>query len=57
VDFVVEADRAQLTEIAARVSDGRLRTNIAVTTTLDDALATFNSGERLNGKAIINIRP
>ena len=57
VDFVVEADRAQLTEIAARVSDGRLRTNIAVTTTLDDALATFNSGERLNGKTIINIRP
>jgi NADPH:quinone reductase-like Zn-dependent oxidoreductase len=57
VDFVVEADRAQLNEIAARVSDGRLRTNIGTTTSIDDALATFNSGERLTGKTIINIRP
>jgi NADPH:quinone reductase-like Zn-dependent oxidoreductase len=31
VDFVVEADRAQLTEIAQRVRDGRLRTNIGHT--------------------------
>ena len=29
VDFVVEADRAQLGEIVQRVRDGRLRTNIA----------------------------
>jgi NADPH:quinone reductase-like Zn-dependent oxidoreductase len=57
VDFVVEADRAQLIEIAARVSDGRLRTNIGMVTSIDDALATFNSGERLKGKTIINIRP
>src|SRR5262249_47589403 len=28
VDFVVECDRAQLTEIVQRVRDGRLRTNI-----------------------------
>src|SRR3954452_6862363 len=28
VDFVVEADRAQLREIVQRVRDGRLRTNI-----------------------------
>jgi NADPH:quinone reductase-like Zn-dependent oxidoreductase len=57
VDFVVEADRAQLAQIAARVSDGRLRTNVANTASIDDAVATFNSGERLTGKTIINIRP
>jgi len=57
VDFVVEADRAQLIEIAARMSDGRLRTNIGITASIDDAVATFNSGERLKAKTIINIRP
>jgi NADPH:quinone reductase-like Zn-dependent oxidoreductase len=57
VDFVVEADRGQLIEIATRVSDRRLRPNVGLTTTLDDALATFNSSERLKGKTIINIRP
>jgi hypothetical protein len=30
IDFVVEADRAQLSEIVQRVRDGRLRTNIGV---------------------------
>ena len=56
VDFVVEADRAQLKDIAERVSDGRLRTNIGTTASFDDAVATFNSRERLKGKTIINIR-
>jgi NADPH:quinone reductase-like Zn-dependent oxidoreductase len=56
IDFVVEADRAQLTEIATRVSDGRLRTNIGTTTSLDDVVATLNSGERLKGKTVINVR-
>src|SRR5690242_1888910 len=37
VDFVVEADRAQLGEVLQRVRDGRLRTNIGVVATLDDA--------------------
>jgi NADPH:quinone reductase-like Zn-dependent oxidoreductase len=36
VDFVVESDRAQLTEIVQRVRDGRLRPNIANVATLDD---------------------
>ena len=57
VDFVVEADRAQLIEIAARVSDGRLRTNIGTTASLDDAVATFNSRARGKGKTVINIGP
>src|SRR5689334_2947795 len=42
VDFVVESDRAQLNEIVQRVRDGRLRTNIGIVATLDDAVAAFN---------------
>jgi NADPH:quinone reductase-like Zn-dependent oxidoreductase len=56
VDFVVEADRAQLTEIVQRVRDGRLRTNIGTVATLDEAVATFNSTERTKGKTIIQVR-
>jgi NADPH:quinone reductase-like Zn-dependent oxidoreductase len=56
VDFVVESDRAQLTEIVQRVRDGRLRTNIGTVSTLDDAVAVFNSTERRAGKTIIRIR-
>jgi NADPH:quinone reductase-like Zn-dependent oxidoreductase len=57
VDFVVEADRGQLGEIVQRVRDGRLRTNIGTTTTLDDAVATLNSTQRSKGKTIIRVRP
>ncbi len=57
VDFVVEADRAQLTEIAQRVRDGRLRTNIGTTAPLEDAIATLTSRERRKGKTIIHVRP
>src|SRR3569623_652826 len=39
IDFVVESDRAQLTEIVQRVRDGRLRTNIGTIATFDDAIA------------------
>ena len=55
VDFVVEADRGQLVEIVQRVRDGRLRTNIGKISTLDDAIATFNSTERRAGKTIITM--
>jgi NADPH:quinone reductase-like Zn-dependent oxidoreductase len=57
VDFVVEADRAQLSEIVQRVRDGRLRTNIGNVSTLDDAVAAFNPTERPRGKTIIRVRP
>jgi NADPH:quinone reductase-like Zn-dependent oxidoreductase len=57
VDFVVESDRAQLTEIVQRVRDGRLRTNIGTVSALDDAVTTFNSTERRAGKTIIRVRP
>jgi NADPH:quinone reductase-like Zn-dependent oxidoreductase len=56
VDFVVEADRAQLGEIVERVRDGRLRTNIGKVTDLDEAVAAFNSKERHAGKPIIRVR-
>ena len=56
VDFVVESDRAQLTEIVQRVRDGRLRTNIGTVAPLDDAVAAFNSTERRPGKTIIRVR-
>jgi NADPH:quinone reductase-like Zn-dependent oxidoreductase len=57
VDFVVEADRAQLSEIVQRVRDGRLRTNIGTVSTLDDAVVAFNPTERRPGKTIIRVRP
>jgi NADPH:quinone reductase-like Zn-dependent oxidoreductase len=57
VDFVVESDRAQLSEIVQRVRDGRLRTNIGNVSTLDDAVAAFNATERRAGKTVIGVRP
>jgi NADPH:quinone reductase-like Zn-dependent oxidoreductase len=57
VDFVVEADRAQLIEIVQRVRDGRLRTNIGNIATLDDAVAALNPTKRRRGKTIIRVRP
>jgi len=57
IDFVVEADRQQLSEIIQRVRDGRLRPNIGQVASLDDAVATFNSTERRKGKTVIRIRP
>ena len=57
VDFVVESDRVQLSEIVQRVRDGRLRTNIGTVATLDDAVAALNPAERISGKTIIRVRP
>jgi NADPH:quinone reductase-like Zn-dependent oxidoreductase len=57
VFFVVESDRAQLSEIVQRVRDGRLRTNIGTVAALDDAVAALNPTHRLHGKTIIRIRP
>jgi NADPH:quinone reductase-like Zn-dependent oxidoreductase len=57
IDFVVEADRAQLNEIVQRVRDGRLRTHIGTIASLDEAIAAFNPTERRPGKTIIRVRP
>ena len=56
VDFVVEANRTELGEIVQRVRDGRLRTNIGTTASLDNAVAALNSTERRKGKTIISVR-
>jgi NADPH:quinone reductase-like Zn-dependent oxidoreductase len=57
VDFVVESDRAQLSEIVQRVRDGRLRTNIGNVSTLDYAVVALNPTKRRKGKTIIRVRP
>jgi NADPH:quinone reductase-like Zn-dependent oxidoreductase len=57
VDFVVESERGQLTEIVQRVRDGRLRTNIGYVAPLDAAITALNPTERPNGKTIIRVRP
>jgi NADPH:quinone reductase-like Zn-dependent oxidoreductase len=56
IDFVVEADRVQLGEIVQRVRDGRLQANIGNISSLDNAVAAFNSKERRTGKKIIRTR-
>lgn len=53
IDFVVESDRAQLSELVQRVREGRLRLNIGNVCTLDEAVAAFNSTKRVKGKTII----
>src|SRR5438045_5352665 len=53
IDFVVESDRAQLSEIVQRVRDGRLRTNIGTVATFDHAVVALNSSARRTGKTII----
>ena len=57
IDFVVESDRAQLSEIVQRVRDGRLRTNVGTVAPLDNAVAALNPTKRISGKTIIRVRP
>lgn len=57
VDFVVESDRGQLGEIVERVRDGRLRTNVGLVASMDDALSALNPTHRTKGKTIIAVRP
>ena len=57
IDFVVEADRGQLSELVQRVRDGRLRTNIGSVAALEDAVAAFNSSKRIKGKTVIRAHP
>ena len=56
IDFVVEPDRAQLSEIVERMRDGRLLSNIGTVANLDDAVAALNPTERRQGKTIIRVR-
>lgn len=56
IDFVVESDRTQLTEIVQRVRDGRLRANIGTVASLDLAVAALNPTKRMSGKTVIRCR-
>jgi NADPH:quinone reductase-like Zn-dependent oxidoreductase len=56
VDFVVEADRAQLSGIVQRVRDGRLRLNIGTVATLDGAVAAYIPNRNQPGKTIVRVR-
>ena len=57
IDFVVLADRGQLSELVERLRVGRLRTNIGNVAALDDAVSAFNRTERIKGKTIIRVHP
>jgi NADPH:quinone reductase-like Zn-dependent oxidoreductase len=57
IDFVVEANRAQLNEIVQRFRDGHLKTNTGNIVSLDDAVAAYNSPDRVKGKTIVRVRP
>ena len=56
IDFVVEADRKQLGEIVQRFREGHLKTSAGSVVTLDDAIATYNSTDRVKGKTIVRVR-
>ena len=53
VDFVVEANREQLVEIARRFREGRLKVKVGETATLENAVVTFNNRNRAKGKVIV----
>ncbi|MBU3065754.1 NADP-dependent oxidoreductase [Nocardia sp. NEAU-G5] len=53
--FVVESDRAQLTELAARVRDGRITPGVGAVHPLAEAPAVFASKNRTPGKTIIRV--
>jgi NADPH:quinone reductase-like Zn-dependent oxidoreductase len=55
VDFVVESVPSQLREIAQRVRDGRIRTNIGQVVPLTQAVGALTSTERRKGKPVITI--
>jgi len=56
IDFVVESDRARLSELVQWIRDGRLRTNIGAEVALEEAVAAFNSTQPSPGKTIVRIR-
>lgn len=56
IDFVVVADRTQLSDLIQRVRDGRLRTNIGNVSTLQDAVAAFNATKRVSGKTVVRVQ-
>jgi NADPH:quinone reductase-like Zn-dependent oxidoreductase len=55
VFFVVEPDRARLTDLAARVRDGRLKPVVGAVRPLAEAPDAFAPGKRTPGKTIIRV--
>jgi NADPH:quinone reductase-like Zn-dependent oxidoreductase len=56
VFFVVEADRSQLAELARRLRDGRLTSNVVAVRPLAEAPAAFGpDAPRVSGKTIIQV--
>jgi len=54
--FVVEADRSQLIELAQRLRDGRLTSNVGAVRTLEQAADAFGpDAPRVSGKTIIQV--
>ena len=54
--FVVEPERAQLAELASRLSDGRIAPTVAAEHPLAEAIAAFGpDAPRLRGKTIIRV--
>lgn len=56
IDFIVEASPSHLISVVQMFRERRVRTNIGNTASLEDAVATFNSNNRVNGKTIIRVR-
>ncbi|MFH9084085.1 NADP-dependent oxidoreductase [Streptomyces sp. NPDC017673] len=55
VFFVVEPDRARLTDLAARLRDGRLKPVVGAARPLAEAPSAFAPGTRTPGKTIIRV--
>jgi NADPH:quinone reductase-like Zn-dependent oxidoreductase len=55
VFFLVEADRAQLADLATRVRDGRLKPVVGAVLPLAEAAAAFAPGKRIPGKTILRV--
>jgi NADPH:quinone reductase-like Zn-dependent oxidoreductase len=55
VFFVVEPDRARLSELATRLRDGRIKPVLGAVHPLADAPAAFTAGKRTPGKTIIRV--
>jgi NADPH:quinone reductase-like Zn-dependent oxidoreductase len=53
--FLVEADRAQLADLATRVRDGRLKPVVGAVLPLAEAAAAFAPGKRIPGKTILRV--
>ncbi|MGW4908938.1 NADP-dependent oxidoreductase [Streptomyces sp. NPDC004270] len=53
--FVVEPDRARLTDLARRLRDGRLRVRVGAVRPLAEAAAAFAPEQRVPGRTVIRI--